>query len=239
MAAGGEFTFWSTFWGELLEDSNSQYPLAVHGYENISEENKLNNGIEFANLGTAWGFVQCGEIDFTVDSRRWTVHANEWFCLQQSDFNKIELKSKTKLFLIFMRGPKGLNSMGGPLEDQGRLRYIDNCTDTVLYSPPIKGDPCLNFLCFPKDVIQTPHFHPTVRCGIVVSGQGICEVGTDKYSLSPGKIFFLPANTEHRFCTTENSFLKVIAFHPDSDYGPTHENHPMINRTWFGNKSAV
>ena len=23
----------------------------------------------------------------------------------------------------------------------------------------------------------------------------------------------------------------VVAFHPDSDFGPTHEVHPMINRT--------
>jgi hypothetical protein len=23
----------------------------------------------------------------------------------------------------------------------------------------------------------------------------------------------------------------VIAYHPDSDFGPTHENHPMVNRT--------
>jgi hypothetical protein len=25
--------------------------------------------------------------------------------------------------------------------------------------------------------------------------------------------------------------MVVVAYHPDSDYGPTHEAHPMINRT--------
>ena len=24
----------------------------------------------------------------------------------------------------------------------------------------------------------------------------------------------------------------VLAYHPDSDCGPTHEDHPMLNRTW-------
>jgi hypothetical protein len=25
----------------------------------------------------------------------------------------------------------------------------------------------------------------------------------------------------------------VLAFHPDSDFGPTDEDHPMLNRTYF------
>ena len=28
-----------------------------------------------------------------------------------------------------------------------------------------------------------------------------------------------------------NGFLDVIAWHPDSDFGPTDQDHPMINRT--------
>jgi hypothetical protein len=32
--------------------------------------------------------------------------------------------------------------------------------------------------------------------------------------------------------------LRVIAYHPDSDFGPTHEDHPMINRTMVGGVSA-
>ena len=25
--------------------------------------------------------------------------------------------------------------------------------------------------------------------------------------------------------------MDVVAYHPDSDFGPTHEEHPMVNRT--------
>jgi hypothetical protein len=27
--------------------------------------------------------------------------------------------------------------------------------------------------------------------------------------------------------------MDVIAFHPDSDWGPTDEKHPMLNRTYL------
>ena len=32
--------------------------------------------------------------------------------------------------------------------------------------------------------------------------------------------------------------MAVIAYHPDSDFGPTHEVHPMINRTIVDGVSA-
>jgi hypothetical protein len=37
---------------------------------------------------------------------------------------------------------------------------------------------------------------------------------------------------------TEDSHLDVIAYHPDTDFGPTDDNHPMINRTWFDNNQV-
>jgi hypothetical protein len=46
----------------------------------------------------------------------------------------------------------------------------------------------------------------------------------------PGLAFVIPADSLHSF-TTENEALRVIAYHPDSDFGPTHEDHPMVNRT--------
>jgi hypothetical protein len=32
--------------------------------------------------------------------------------------------------------------------------------------------------------------------------------------------------------------MLVVAYHPESDYGPTHEAHPMINRTMVGGVPA-
>jgi len=33
--------------------------------------------------------------------------------------------------------------------------------------------------------------------------------------------------------------MRVIAYHPDSDFGATHEDHPMINRTIVNGTSAA
>ncbi len=230
------FSFWSEYWGHLLTDGNSENPVTVYGFENQSTQNSLRNNIDLVELGTVWGFVQSGEINFMSSVNNWVIKAGQWFCIQDCDSRKIILAANSKLFLVFSKEHKGLNSMGGPIESYGRLRYIDNCTDTILYSPPIKGDPCLNFLHFPCGVNQTAHFHPSSRFGIVVSGRGVCEVENDNYSLEPGKIFYLPANAFHKFRTKPLDCLNVITFHPESDYGPTHEVHPMINRTWFDSK---
>lgn len=54
---------------------------------------------------------------------------------------------------------------GGPLEIDGRLRYVDGCTNSLLLAPPVKGEPCLNFLNLPTGTHQTPHTHPT-KCGL-------------------------------------------------------------------------
>lgn len=121
--------------------------------------------------------------------------------------------------------------MGGPIEETGRLSYIDGCTDTLLAYPIEKGDPCLNLLHFPENINQTMHTHPSTRAGIVSSGTGFCITEDDKILLDSGFLFYLPRNTKHNFQTTEKK-LNVISYHPDSDWGPTHEVHPMINRTW-------
>ena len=36
----------------------------------------------------------------------------------------------------------------------------------------------------------------------------------------------------HSFKTSDN-YMDIIAFHPDSDTGPTDGNHSMINRTFI------
>ena len=60
----------------------------------------------------------------------------------------------------------GFFKIGGPIETHGRLRYIDGCTDSLLISPPVKGDPCLNFLYIPPNLDQTAHTHPSCRIGL-------------------------------------------------------------------------
>ena len=148
---------------------------------------------------------------------------------------------------------KAMTVIGGVVEDKGRLKYIDGCTDSLLIPPVKKGDPCLNHLHFPDSIIQTPHTHPSHRIGIVIRGEGECETPFGNLPLREGVIFVIKeyngkgmeqgldgdmyeAGT-HKF-NTYGSSMDVIAFHPDSDFGAEDEFHPMINRTIVKGVSA-
>jgi quercetin dioxygenase-like cupin family protein len=134
-------------------------------------------------------------------------------------------------------GYRGLFQIGGPVEQSGRLKYIDGCTDTLLIAPVLKGDPCLNLLAFPGGIKQTAHTHPSMRVGIVASGSGVCITPGGTTPLLPGMAFIIHANQRHSFATARQP-MRVIAYHPDSDFGATHEDHPMINRTLVDGESA-
>jgi mannose-6-phosphate isomerase-like protein (cupin superfamily) len=135
------------------------------------------------------------------------------------------------------RGYAGFFQIGGPVEDVGRLNYIDGCTDSLLIPPIMMGDPCLNLLFFPPRIDQTQHTHPSMRVGIVTRGRGRCVTPDREIPLVPGGAFIIPTDGLHSFHTEESS-MTVIAYHPDSDFGPTHETHPMINRTMVNGVSA-
>ena len=131
---------------------------------------------------------------------------------------------------ITVPGYRGLRQMGGPLETAGRLRYIDGCSDTLLICPPRLGDPCLNHLHLPPHTDQTPHTHPSARIGIILQGTGECRTPDGIYPLQPGMGWYIPTDCLHSFFTRDEA-LDVVAWHPDSDFGPRDDDHPMINRT--------
>ena len=129
------------------------------------------------------------------------------------------------------RSHRGLFMVGGPVEASGRLRYIDGCSDTVLVSPPVRGDPCLNLLHLPAGIVQTDHDHPSLRVGLILRGAGRCvTAGGQAEPLTPGVVFVLGAGTTHRF-ETAAAPMSIVVWHPDSDFGPTDDDHPMLNRT--------
>ena len=136
----------------------------------------------------------------------------------------------------------GLFSIGGPAEQEGRLKYIDGCTDSLLISPIKMGDPCLNLLYFPPGIDQTRHTHPSDRIGMVMSGQGKCHYWEDDIEhiirLTTNLIFCIHTDGIHKFSTPYGDHMRVLAYHPDSDYGPTDQFHPMINRTIVDGVSA-
>ena len=133
---------------------------------------------------------------------------------------------------------RGLFVVGGPVETTGRLAYIDGCTDSVLVAPVRRGDPCLNLLHLPPGTTQTDHTHPSLRVGLVVEGRGRCvlaaasEEGEQVVALAPGTVFVLAPDTVHRFETDARDGVLLMAWHPDSDSGPSDDDHPMLNRTF-------
>jgi mannose-6-phosphate isomerase-like protein (cupin superfamily) len=136
----------------------------------------------------------------------------------------------------------GTFCIAGPVEWRGRLRYIDGCTDSLLIPPPMMGDPCLNLLYFPPGIDQTMHTHPSDRIGMILSGRGQCEhlspAGIVTTELTAGMLFCIHTDGPHRFRTPYGEDMRVLAYHPESDFGPTHEQHPMLNRTIVNGVSA-
>jgi quercetin dioxygenase-like cupin family protein len=139
--------------------------------------------------------------------------------------------------VISRLGYRGLFSLGGPVEAAGRLRYIDGCSDTLLVCPPVLGEPCLNHLHMPPRTDQTAHTHPSERIGVIVRGTGECRTPGGTFALRPGMGWRIPTGTLHSFFT-HGEALDVLAWHPDSDFGPTHDHHPMVNRTMVDGVSA-
>lgn len=191
------------------------------------------NDMSLADGATHLGFVFDGALEIRCASGTFCIGAGMYFSVP----GKAELKGSGRGIVVSTIHYKGFFMVGGPVEDWGRLNYIDGCTDSLLVPPIMLGDPCLNLLCFPPGTNQTQHTHPSVRLGMVVSGTGKCITPDGVTPLFPGQAFMIPANALHSFATQDQS-MRVIAYHPDSDFGATHENHPMINRTIVNGMSA-
>ena len=204
--------------GCLIERTGEPFPSRFSAWQN--------GMLELDDQGTHFGYVHEG--DATLDTPTGT------FCLRPGMYFALPFSSRIRgsgQGVVMTRlGSRGTFMVGGPIELRGRLRYINGCTDSLLIPPLRAGDPCLNALYFPANISQTEHTHPSIRLGLIVRGIGECRTQQGTYSLRPGEPFMIHANGLHSFRTMDHE-LVVIAFHPDSDFGPTDEVHPMINRT--------
>lgn len=190
--------------------------------------------LALADEGTHFGFVWQGRARLQCDAGEFTIGPGMYFSLPGA--GSIEGPGSGAVFTRI--GLHGVFSLGGPIEQTGRLRYIDGCTDSLLVPPVRRGDACLNALYFPPGINQTEHTHPSARLGLVVSGRGTCLTPAENFALEPGLAFVIPSDARHRF-RTGRAPMVVVAYHPDSDFGPTHEAHPMINRTIVDGISAA
>jgi hypothetical protein len=217
--------------GKLFEYKDDNFETLISGFTTDSETT-LPSGY------THFGLVCSGKIKIkysykNIERERELLEGDYFSIVGEAKIisNGLGMTNSAKDYI-------GMNIFGGPLEEKGRLLYIDGCTDSLLVPPIKKGDPCLNHLHFPKNIIQTPHTHPSVRTGLVYKGIGECVIGDSKIPLEPGYAFIIETNTGHSF-NTKDGFMDVIAFHPDSDVGVTDDNHPMINRTMVDGVSAT
>jgi hypothetical protein len=220
---------WTDYWGALLNDGNGKTKSIIYGFENVSLEHIDNRQASVADKGACFGFVASGRVAIQDKRVSWWLDAGQWFAVPGGFV--LNLTANSRVVVAQCVDYHGVYAMGGPIEKQGRLRYIDGCSDSLLCAPPLLGDPCLNHLHFPVGIQQTAHTHPSTRAGIVAKGQGLCDTGQQTIALATGSLFYIARHTEHRFIT-DASTMDVIAYHPDSDWGPTHQEHPMVNRTW-------
>ncbi|MEM7600618.1 MAG: cupin domain-containing protein [Verrucomicrobiota bacterium] len=215
----GSFHSFENLTGLLQRAGGDRYPSTVHAW---SDEDPL-----LCNSGTSFGFVQRGDTTVTATNGRYPLKPGMYFSVP----GKTTVEGGSGIVII-RHGFHGFFHIGGPAEKTGRLRYIDGCTDSLLIPPVLLGDPCLNLLHIPPHTHQTQHTHPSFRAGIIVSGTGECVTPETSHTLFAGLSFVIEENGRHSFHTGGEP-LRVIAFHPDSDFGPTHETHPMINRTYI------
>ncbi len=183
---------------------------------------------------THYGMVTHGKAHVEFGGENFALRAGMFFVLPEAG----RVGGEGSAGMVISRlDYRGLFQIGGPLEGVGRLRYIDGCSDTLLACPALLGAPCLNHLHIPPHTRQSSHTHSSTRLGIIVSGSGECHTPEGVFPLSPGMGWYIPAGCRHAFMTVEST-LDAIAWHPDSEFGPTHERHPMVSRTFVDGVSA-
>jgi hypothetical protein len=226
--------------GLLYNYDANAWPTRLHGFDLFSElpatlDEQLSRHLTIEGAdSTFYGFVYDRPATLVTRWGTFMLQPGMYFCVPGS-FQLIGGRG----IIIERIGYAGVFSLGGPIDpNEGRLAYIDGCTDTLLVPPVKLGDPCLNALYFPPGTDQTEHTHPSMRVGMVVSGEGECVVPEGTIPLFPGQVFIIHEDGLHKFRTLGDSSMVVIAYHPDSDYGPTDQFHPMINRTIVNGVSA-
>ena len=210
--------------GAFLSALDTQNPTRI---EVVKSAKRFDNP-----SSTYFGYLAEGTASITADDARLRCSAGMYFSVP----SLLEVEVDGLLVVIERLGYRGMSSFG-KREKSGRLLFIDGCSDSVLAHPPRSGDPVLNHLHVPPHTTQAYHRHSTFRMGCIADGAGVAKgvqydgAGEEwEANLQKGTLFYLAKHTEHCFVTM-SEHLDVIVFHPDSDWGATDEDHPMINRS--------
>lgn len=195
----------------VIDQLHTQYPSII--YANHEE-------VEIPSHATGYGYVLDG-----------VVFVDDIVVPAGYAFSALHSVRGGSTVVVVRYGYRGM-SVITKLEETGRVQYIDGCTDTLMIAPARKGDSCLNSLHFPPKIEQSWHTHPSIRGGVVAWGRGKACTPDGHTPIEQGDAWLIETGEVHRFTTDEEGMI-VIAFHPDSDWGPTDEVHPMINRTYI------
>jgi hypothetical protein len=212
--------------GDALDATTTMYPSRIEAVRG----SRRALGRE---TSTVYGYVVSGVARVAVPGMKAELEAGAYFAVPGQ--GSVEADGLTVLIERF--GFRGMVHVGR-IEATGRLAYIDGCSDTVLSAPPRLGDPVLNHLHFPPAIAQSVHSHPSIRFGVVARGAGVAHGpsgGGWKRPLTEGALFLLDPHEFHAFATADDA-MDVIAYHPDSDSGPTDGEHPMLNRTYLAKR---
>lgn len=212
--------------GETLDATRTMYPSRLVVVSGASKELSSEGSTAYGYVVSGKGRVAGGGLDLTLS-------AGSFFGIP----GPVQIEAGGTIVVIERLGFRAL-PVAGAIEERGRLAYIDGCSDSILCMPPRLGDPVLNHLHFPQGIVQTPHSHPSIRLGVVARGRGLAyspsALGPGwELPLETGAVFWLHEHEVHAFKTTRGESMDVIAFHPDSDWGPTDGVHPMLNRTYL------
>lgn len=234
---------------ELAKKAFSSYPiergrLATLDRAFPSYLSSWDSGPISLGLGdTHFGYVHRGSIDLVLATHTAHLIAGQAFSVAGSAV--VIPGAGGQGIAVSRESWLGFDYTVGPLERTGRLNYIDGCTDSLLIPPVRMGDPCLNLLYFPAGIDQTAHTHPSDRIGMILSGKGRCHLWDEGsgweeslVDLTPGMIFCIHTNGKHKFSTPYGEEMRVLAYHPETDFGPRDEDHPMLNRTIVDGVSA-
>ena len=227
------FNLYKDYFGLIVDDEEG---TKIFGFENVSQ--RRSNLLRIANDGGYFGYVNEGVIRIVEDGEQYDVKEGHFFSTKNG-LNALPISLRYRLVVWQKKNHEGQFTIG-KWEPEGRLNYIDGCRDSVLINPIQKGMPCLNALYMPDGVNQTMHIHPSTRSGFIIKGGAKCETPKGTYDLEAGQIFYLQTDTEHKFRSDHKKdiIMKLIAYHPDSDFGPSNEEHPMVNRTIVDGVSA-
>ena len=195
-----------------------------------SKAQKMTDGLVYTiPYSTMYGYVFEGTVTLP---NGWEAKAGEYFSYSSTSEEEVWVENTGTAVFFTRLGHIHQNNLGGPIEDTGRLCYIDGCSDSLLIYPSRLGDPSMNLLYFPPGIDQSFHIHPSVRLGCVASGSGRASLKDEVIDLKAGDLFCIEEREYNRF-TTQNESMRVIAYHPDGDWGPTDDNHTMLNRTYL------